>query len=54
MEKVNKLILYNIKMSAVQEGLDIIHNSITKHVLDFLKTGEFKNKSSNAYMTAYQ
>lgn len=41
-------------MSAVQEGLDIIHNSITKYVLEFLKTGKFRNKSPNAYMTAYQ
>jgi len=39
---------------SVQEGLNIIHDSIVKYVLDYLKTGEFKNKSPNAYMTAYQ
>ncbi len=39
---------------SVQEGIEIIHNSIIRHVLEYLKTGEFKNKSPNAYMIAYQ
>ena len=40
-------------MTKVNEGLEKINESIVKHVLDYLKTGEFKNKTANAYMVAY-
>jgi cullin 1 len=40
-------------MSRVTEGLDKINDSIVRHVLDYLKTGVFRNKTANAYMVAY-
>ena len=41
-------------MSAVQKGLEKINESVIFHVLDYLKTGVFKNKTTNAYMVAYR
>jgi hypothetical protein len=37
----------------IDEALNIIYHSIIKYVLEFLKTGEFKNKNTRAYMDAY-
>lgn len=37
-----------------ENGIEKIHNAIVKYVLEFLKTGIFRNKTTNAYMTAYQ
>ena len=52
-------IKYNKKMDPDSErlsedGIERIHNNIVKYVLEFLKTGVFRNKTTNAYMTAYQ
>jgi hypothetical protein len=41
-------------MSKIAEALDNIHNSIIKYVLEFLQTGEFKNKSTYSFMNAYK
>lgn len=41
-------------MDKIKEGLNTIHESIVKYVLDYLKTGIFLNKNTNSYMTAYQ
>lgn len=41
-------------MNDLHDGIRLIHESIVKYVLEFLKTGEFKNKTTNAYMQAYQ
>jgi hypothetical protein len=41
-------------MSSIVEALDNIHNSIIQYVLEFLKTGEFKNKTTYSYMNAYR
>lgn len=37
----------------IDEALTIIYESIVKYVLEFLKTGEFRNKNTKAYMDAY-
>lgn len=37
----------------IDEGLHQIHEAVIKYVLEFLTTGEFKNKTANAYMIAY-
>lgn len=37
----------------IDEALNTIYHSIIKYVLEFLKTGEFKNKNTRAYMDAY-
>jgi hypothetical protein len=41
-------------MNKIDEGLLQIHDAIIKYVLEFLKTGTFRNKTPNAYMVAYR
>lgn len=41
-------------MNRIEEGLQQIHDAIIKYVLEFLKTGVFRNKTPNAYMIAYR
>lgn len=41
-------------MNKIQDGLKKIDDSIIQYVLEFLKTGEFRNKTPNAYMVAYR
>jgi hypothetical protein len=41
-------------MNKIQEGLQQIHDAIIKYVLEFLKTGIFRNKTTDAYMHAYR
>ena len=38
----------------LKTGLEEIDNLLIRYVLDFLKTGEFKNKTANAYITSYR
>jgi hypothetical protein len=37
----------------IDEALNMIYDKIIKYVLEFLKTGEFRNKNTRAYMDAY-
>jgi len=41
-------------MNSIDEGLEQIHEAIVKYVLEFLKTGIFRNKTTNSYMLAYR
>lgn len=38
----------------IEEGLKEITNSVIQYVLEFLKTGVYRNKNTAAYMTAYR
>jgi hypothetical protein len=40
-------------MNRIDEGINEIHEAIVRYVLEYLKTGIFKNKTPNAYMVAY-
>jgi cullin-4 len=40
-------------MNKIEEGVKSIHEAIVQYVLEFLKTGVFRNKTPNAYMVAY-
>jgi hypothetical protein len=39
---------------SMKEALVAIDEVMIKYILDFLKTGEFKNKNSKAYMRVYR
>ena len=41
-------------MNRIEEGLQQIHNSVIRYVLEFLRTGIFRNKTTDAYMSAYR
>jgi hypothetical protein len=41
-------------MNKIDEGLQEIHSAIIIYVLEFLKTGVFRNKTPNGYMIAYR
>ncbi len=41
-------------MNRIDEGLEQIHEAIVKYILEFLKTGIFRNKTTNSFMTAYR
>lgn len=41
-------------MNRIEEGLTQIHESVIKYVLEFLRTGVFRNKTTDAYMSAYR
>lgn len=43
-----------IDIDIVEDGINKIHNNIVKYVLEFLKTGVFRNKTTKAYMIAHQ
>ncbi len=40
-------------MDKVEDGLQQIHEAIVKYILEFLKTGVFRNKTTNSFMIAY-
>ena len=37
----------------LEEGLKFIHSTQVNYVIDFLKTGEFKNQNAKNYIEAY-
>lgn len=39
---------------SMKEALEAIDEVMIKYILEFLKTGEFKNKNANAYMRVYR
>ena len=41
-------------MNRIEDGLKQIHDSVIKYVLEFLRTGIFRNKTTDAYMSAYR
>jgi len=43
----------DIDSMSMKEALETIDEVMIKYILDFLKTGEFKDKNSKAYMRVY-
>ena len=44
----------DIESMTMKEALETIDEVMIKYILDFLKTGEFKNKNSKAYKRVYK